>query len=181
MIEVHLHGSLKSLHEGPIRIEAKTAAEAVEAISRQLKGFRPSFARGYRRIKVVDHETIESLYQPLTTNELHIVPQLNGGKKGGFIQVLIGAAMIAAAFLIPGLGAFGAMLMKAGALLILGGIASILAPAPSSETEQRSLYLGSPGNTVRIGTRIPILYGEFKVSGHFLSFDINATQTAAKA
>lgn len=178
-----LHGDLRSLHDGPIRVFAKTAAEAIEAVSRQVKGFAPKLKRGYRRVKAVGFDTVESLFEPLKTDEIHLVPQFNGGKRGGFIQILLGAVLLAASFLIPGLGAtFAGMLMKAGALLILGGISQLLSPTPSSESEeQRSHYLGAPGNTTRIGTRIPILYGTHKVSGHFLSFDVNATQVAKKA
>ena len=69
------------------------------------------------------------------------------------------------------------LLMKVGALALLGGLSQLLAPTPEAEEEQnRSAYLGAPGNTVKIGTRIPILYGRHKVYGHFLSFDINAIE-----
>ncbi|BCJ91772.1 hypothetical protein IZ6_25070 [Terrihabitans soli] len=119
---------------------------------------------------------MEDLYKSLQADDLHILPQLTGGKSGGFVQILIGAALVAASF-IPGINAVAAgMIMKVGALLILGGLAQMLAPAPlDDQSEQdRSRYLGSPRNTVQIGTRIPILYGRFRVYGHFLSFDINS-------
>ena len=170
---VYLHGSLAALHPGPIQIHATTVAEAVEGISRQIEGLHR------RRIAVVDAETIEDLFRflPEDQTEIHIVPQLNGGKSGGFTQILIGAALVAASF-IPGLNATVAtMILQAGALAILGGLSQLLAPQPKADDEQeKNRYLGAPKNTVEIGTRIPILYGEFRCYGHWLGFDINAME-----
>lgn len=181
--KVYLHGDLARLHDGPIVVAAETAAEAVEAVTRQIPGFKPAFNRPPKKVKVVGCEKVEDLFVPLDQDELHLVPQLNGGKKGGWVQILIGIALVAISF-IPGLQAFATLasiLLKAGALLILGGLVQLLSPKPSSDDErQRSDYLGAPGNTVRIGTRIPILYGRYRVYGHYLSFDIHATRVAAE-
>jgi len=168
--QVHLHGYFTAFHDGPIAVVAETVSDAVEAVTRQLKGFQPT-VRGRHRVKVVGHETTEALYQPLgETVDIHLVPQFAGGKSGGFIQIIIGAVLVAGSFLLP--GPWAPYLMATGAMLMLGGLVQLLSPAPGEEKKSR--YLGTPKNTVEIGTRIPILYGEDKVYGHYLSFDVDA-------
>lgn len=174
MITLILHGYLSSLHEGPIRIAANTVAEAIEGATRQIKGFAPHPVRGRHRVKAVGYETLESLYQPIDTDtEVHLVPQLNGGKEGGLGQILLGAVLIGIGFFLGG-ATWGPMLMKVGAMVLLGGIAQLLAPQPDASDANKNGYLGAPKNTVKIGTRIPILCGTYRVYGHILSFNINA-------
>ncbi|MES0134518.1 hypothetical protein NKJ88_06080 [Mesorhizobium sp. M0016] len=179
MRQVYLHGYLSAFHDGPISVEGSTVAEVVESITRQLPGFAPRPVLGRHRIKVVGCETVQSLHTPLGDQEIiHIVPQLNGGKSGGLGQILIGAALIGLGLFTFGATTFwGSMLLKVGALAVLGGISQLLAPTPENDTSKdQSRYLGSPKNTVAIGTRIPVLYGEDRVFGQFLSFDINARE-----
>lgn len=172
-VKVQLHGSLKAIHPDPIYVNVETAAEAVEAVTRQLEGFKPD-VNGRKRIRIVGFHTIEDLYSELKTDVLDIVPQLNGGKQGGFVQILLGAALVAASFFVPGI--WSSFLLSMGASMALGGIASLLAPAPEADKSKQveTRYLGSPGNTVKIGTRIPIIYGMDRAYGHYLSFDISA-------
>ncbi|WP_353645775.1 hypothetical protein [Mesorhizobium sp. WSM2239] len=172
-VKVYLHGYFANFHEGPIEVVADTVAKAVALVTRQLPGFKPNAVRGRHRVTVVGCEQIEDLYRPAKDGEVHLVPQFAGGKKGGFIQILLGAALVAVGFFIG-----MPWLMQVGALMFLGGIAQFLMPTPDSEDKQlKSRYLGAPGNTVEIGTRIPILYGEDLVYGHYLSFDTDAIQT----
>jgi predicted phage tail protein len=180
---VHLHGRFSSFHDGPITVTGSTVAEIVEGITRQLPGFRPHPIKGRVRIKVVGFENVEDLFKPLTEDqtEIHIVPQMCGGKKGGFIQILIGAALIAAGLFTGGATWLGGLMIKFGAMALLGGLAQLLAPQPEDDKDElRNRYLGAPRNTVAIGTRIAIPYGRRKFFGHYLSFDINAT-TSTKA
>lgn len=176
---IHLHGSLKSIHPEVIEVHAPSVAEALKAITRQIRGFAGNAITGPLRIKVVGHETIESLIAPSDTQDLHLFPQLNGGKNGGFFQILLGVVLIAASF-IPGLNAFAPILLKVGIMMVLGGILQLFnTPKRDNKdsTEKKSHYLGSPKNTVDVGTRIPILCGEDKVGGHYLSFQIDAVDT----
>lgn len=177
---IHLHGALKSIHPEPIEIHASTVAEALKAISRQIPGLAGNAVTGPLRIKVVGHETIESLIAPSDAQDLHIFPQLNGGKSGGFFQIVLGALLIAASF-IPGVGqVFAPILLKLGIMMVLGGILQLFNTPKrdnKDKDEKKSHYLGPPKNTVEIGTRIPILCGEDKIGGHYLSFNIDAVDT----
>ncbi len=162
-----------------------TVAEIVESITRQLKGFAPDPKLGRKKIKVVGFDSEESLHQPLgDTKTIHIVPQLNGLKSGNaFFQIVIGLALIGVGFALGATGLLGSMAIKVGALMILGGLSQLLSPQPETDKDDgvKSRYLGSPRNTVQIGTRIPILYGEKRVGGHYISFDINALEFKGSA
>lgn len=177
---VYLHGQLKKIASGPIEVEADTVAEAIKAITLQLPGFRPNAVTGRKRIQVRGCPSVESLFAPNDMEEIHIFPQFNGGKSGGFLQILIGVALIAAAVFFPGaLGALAPLLFKVGAMMIIGGLLSLIS-APKRDkslaesTQNKTYYLGAPKNTVDIGTRIPILYGKRKVGGQYLAFNISA-------
>lgn len=178
--KIYLHGYLAEFHDGPITMVGDTVAELIEGVTRQVKGFQPDPVRGRHRIKVAGFDTEESLHTHLgpEIEEIHITPQMSGGKKGGLLQILLGAVLIGVGMLIGAGTMIGSMMMKVGALALLGGLSALLAPQPEADKSEqnRSAYLGAPKNTVKIGTRIPILYGEHLVFGHFLSFDINAIE-----
>lgn len=160
-------------------ISGETVAEVIEGLSRQVPTLQPTAKLGRVRVVVAGFDTEDDLYAPLgDLEDLHIVPQMMGDKDGGLSQILIGAVLIGVSF-IPGVGpALSSMLLQAGVLQILGGIAAMLAPQPENdqENQDKSRYLGAPRNTTKIGTRIPILYGTFRHGGHYLSFDINALE-----
>lgn len=184
-IEIHLHGRFRTYHDGPLVVHGDTVAEAIEGMSRMVPGFAPHPVHGRQRVKVVGHETPEDLFRMLEADVvIHVVPQLNGGKQGSAVQFVLGAVLIAAAFATgfgfaaAGVPWYATALFNAGAMMVLGGVAQLLAPQPEmdADDQRRSRYLGAPKNTVEIGTRIPVLYGRFKVHGHYLSFDINAVK-----
>ncbi|WP_454287268.1 hypothetical protein [Rhizobium arsenicireducens] len=176
--KIVLHGYFAAFHDGPIEVSGDTVADIIEGLTRQVAGFAPDPIKGRHRVKVVGYEREEDLHTYLgpDVTEIHLIPQLNGGKQGGLMQVLLGVVLIGVGFMLG--GPLGSMLMKAGALAILGGLTQMLAPKPETDkdTGPTSIYLGAPKNTVKIGTRIPILYGRYRVYGHYLSFDINALE-----
>lgn len=172
---VHLHGYLKEFSDGPVEVMADTAAEAVEKVTRLLPGFKPNAVYGRHRVRVVGYETEKDIYDPLKGDQIHLIPQFGGGKRGGFVQLLLGVALVGVGLLVGAGTALGGILLKVGALMFLGGLAQLLSPQPEdNDDEKKNRYLGAPKNTVRLGTRIPILYGRHQVYGHYLSFNINA-------
>lgn len=174
-----LHGPLKKLHDGPIEVVADTIAEAIKIVTSQIAGFAPNAVTGYKRLQVAGVDKLEDFFREDDREEIHLMPAFNGGKQGGFLQILIGAVLIAASF-IPGLQFMAPLLMKVGVMLLLGGILQLLSAPPRDRGQEsiKSHYLGSPKNTVAIGTRIPILYGKRKIGGHYLSFNISAVDVA---
>lgn len=165
-------------------MEGSTVAELVEGLSKQLPDLQPDI-HGRKVLQAVGFDTEESLFTELEpAQNIYLFPVLEGEKRG-LTQILIGGALMAV-----GLGPVGAALGKIGSvaiggylaqmgfMMVLGGLAQMLAPVPENgDTDSKSSrYLGNPRNTVQIGTRIPVLYGEFRHGGHYLSFDMNASK-----
>jgi predicted phage tail protein len=178
MKTIFLHGSLKELNPEPIKVHAETAAEAVSFL-RQIEGFD---VENPTLIRVKGIECRDAIYDAmLCPDELHIYPALAGaGGNGGLLQVIIGAVIFVLGVIanfIPGLGqAVGIPMMMSGAMMMLGGILMLLAPTPkaSNTDNSQSLYIPANQNTVKIGTRIPLIYGRIRHFGHYLSFNVDA-------
>lgn len=191
--KVILHGSLRDVcpYE-TLEFVGATAVEVLKALFTQVKEFAPKPGKLPFQVRVVGYD-LNDLFAPLKTGELHVVPDFCGGKRGGFIKIALGVALIAGAFLLPAGGLFaGTMfaitpstLFWAGASMLFGGLLEMMSPAPSldfggdyqlSGDPPPSKYLGAPKNTVAIGTRIPIGVGRHILYGHYLSFDIQAVE-----
>ena len=179
MITIRLHGPLRGPVTEPIRVDAKTIVEAVEAIVRQLPHLKPDINFGIKRARVVGHETRESLFKYQEEDlTIDIVPAvLFSGSAGG--QIVAGLALITVGILMGGV-LWPTIIISMGVSMVMGGIMQLLAPQMklSKEEEMKSRYLGSPPNTVGIGTRIPVLYGTDLIQGHIISSDVDAKKVA---
>ncbi|MEL8750269.1 Mov34/MPN/PAD-1 family protein [Escherichia coli] len=107
---------------------------------------------------------------------------LAGAKSGGVFQVVLGAALIAVAWWNP-VGWLGAAAVSgmyaAGASMILGGVAQMLAPkartptAASTDNGKQNTYFSSLDNMVAQGNVLPVLYGEMRVGSRVVSQEIS--------
>ena len=198
------HGPLKKLLPEPFEVDANSPLEAMRGLIAQ----HPHLQRVMNfedrpLVQIVGFEARQSLTAVTDVQEFHVVPAMMGaGGNGGFAKIVIGAIIVAAAVVSFGGGALaayglsagfaatnaslaGSLMISLGSALIFGGLLSFLSPAPPRDTGQSaaadpeaSKYLGAGQNTVRIGTRIAMGYGEDRVYGHFLSFDIKAVDVA---
>lgn len=107
-----------------------------------------------------------------------------GGDGGGFFQIILGVALIAAALIIPfGVAGGGLALGLLGGSLVLGGIAQLLTPTPVLSTQgktgeeaaqalESNLFTRNSGNDAQ-GEVVPVLYGERLVTApRIVSFDL---------
>lgn len=193
-VKVILYGELKQLYPDEIEITGSCPSEILNGLVRLSPVFHRKPGHAGYPVKVVGHESREALHMPFTgdVSELHVVPDMSGGKSGGFFQIVIGVLLIAAAFIQPELaigaltiGGFHGILFSIGLSLALGGLLQLISPAPKADTfgndvadPEASKYLGASQNTVKIGTRIPLLYGEMQAFGQYLSFDVDALDVA---
>lgn len=189
--KIHFHGYLREIFPEPLELAVETVEELFKALSAQTKALHPKPGQERHVLRVVGFDNAEDLFKPTDKEELHIVPAFAGGKSG-FIKVALGVALVAAAIAMPaniaGLAVvegvtIGSIAWGLGASLLLGGLLELLSPAPKmdlggEQDPEASKYLGAPKNTVEIGTRIPILYGEHMVHGHFLSFNVDAKEVS---
>jgi predicted phage tail protein len=191
-MKIVLHGALRKLHTAETEIEGKTPLEALRTLFTQLKQFRGIPGKLGWQVKVVGFDSIEALMQPAKQRELHVVPTFCAGKENnGFLQVVVGAVLIVASFFFPpaaGIGGvtYASLAFSLGVSIAAGGLIQLISPAPRLDLNPgtqagdpaASKYLGAPKNTVAIGTHIPVLYGEFQVFGHYLSFNIDAKRVS---
>lgn len=172
---IHLYGALAELHPGPIKVEAESVHEAISALQ-LYPAFNPKTGKKFP-VKIDGFDSVDSIYEKTDVEEFHVRPVVTGGggNKGGWIQVVIGVIMIVVGFIM-----WNPTLILQGAVMVLGGVLQLLAPQPKLDgmgkvgEEDRTRYLGARGNTVAIGTRIPMIYGRRKFFGHYLSFDVDA-------
>ena len=177
-VRVHLHGPFAEFHPGPIEVVCDTAWGAIELVVNQLKGFIPDI-HGRKRCQAVGFTTLERLKAAIDVDDIHIMPAMTFGKTGGIVQTIIGAVLFvvgAVLMFVPGMQGFGMNLMMMGASMMIGGIIQMLSPQPQVGTDNqiRSKYLPGGGNTVAIGTPIPLLYGMFRCSGQILSLNVDS-------
>ena len=150
-----------------------------------LDGVRFAFFRGKNNIGLQEFDMSSSAF------EFEMEPILEGSKRGGTLQIIIGAVAIVAAFFTAGstLALYGAALgtttatglavtalTSIGISMLLGGVVQMLTPQPkfnvgaSSSTDNKPNYaFGAPVNTVAMGYPIPVLYGQREIGGAIIS------------
>ncbi len=157
----------------------------------------------YYQVKIGNYDIDESeLAYPIGQEDIHFIPVISGAGRG-FGKILLGAALIGAAFFMP-VAAGGQSLMagiKAGSLakvgmltkgmvyvgasLVLQGVSDLLFPLPepqkfsSEEDPQLSFNFSGVQNTSRAGTPVPIVYGEIITGSVVISAAIDTNQVEA--
>lgn len=105
--------------------------------------------------------------------EIRIVPVVEGSKRGGILQIVLGVVLIAASY-------FGAPTAPAGIALLAGGVIQMLSPQAaglkqSAAPENMPSYaFGSAKNTTASGNPVPICIGERRWGGAIISASIYA-------
>lgn len=181
--KIILHGHLAEKYPHEIVVEAATVAEALRSLE-TIEELRPASGMPWPvTVREVDNEI--SLFSETSMEEIHVYPRTGGAKKGGLMQIVLGIVLVALAVWNPtflGMSqAFATQLGLAGGMMILGGILQMMMPTPQGyEESETSKYLNASGNTVKIGTRIPLAYGNNRLAGHYLSFDVDAKDWAGE-
>ncbi len=121
----------------------KTGAEAIRALATQLPSFRQKLNEGWYQVRIAGRDAGENelsarLNEPLANGAvIHIVPRLAGAKSGGVFQAVLGAAVMAVAIWMPGVGIMASnLLFSLGASMTLGGVAQMLAPKPPAHRQR---------------------------------------------
>ncbi|EBZ9517233.1 tail assembly protein [Salmonella enterica subsp. enterica serovar Eastbourne] len=177
-----LYGDLQRFGKR-FRLSIKTAAEGIHALAVQLPGFRQKLRDGWYQVRIagkdVDEDSLSArLHEPLRPGAvIHIVPRMEGAKRGVF-QIIAGVALIAVAWWNPAgwLGAAAVSgLYGAGASMVLGGLAQMLAPVPKTpsthqaDNGRQNSYFSSLDNMTAQGNPLPVLYGEMQIGSRVIS------------
>lgn len=195
MKTIHLHGALATQFGESFALNVRDPAEAVRALSTQLTGFREAIEASNWHVVRGPLESGETLDEDGLTvalgheNEIHLLPAI-AGAGDGIGQVIVGAALIGASFLIPGAGAFGAGLITQGLVggvgvsMVLGGVSQMLSPTPSAgdygdrerPDERPSFLFDGPVNTSTQGLPVPVVYGRVKTGSIVVSAGMNSEE-----
>ncbi|EEF9465893.1 tail assembly protein [Salmonella enterica] len=189
MARVCLYGDLQRFGRRT-DLSIKTAAEGIRALAVQIPGFRQRLSEGWYQVRIAGEDVSANnltarLHEPLPPGAvIHIVPRMEGAKRGGIFQVVLGVVAIGAAFLTGGasMAAWGALstgLFTAGASMMLGGVAQMLTPQPkapsmhNADNGKQNTYFSSLDNMVAQGNPLPVAYGEVMTGSRRISQELS--------
>lgn len=188
---IRLYGALGARFGRVHKMAVHTSAEAVKALcvnfdgleeylrNAQQNGMTFAVFRGKRNIGIEDYKELSG------TSDIRIAPIMEGSKKAGIFQTILGAVMIVAGIAISyfsagTLSAFGASLAAGGVGMMAGGIYQMLSPQPKGlqgrdDPDNKPSYaFGGSVNTLAMGNPVAVLYGEREIGGAIISAGIVA-------
>jgi len=117
------------------------------------------------------------LLLPFDKGDIIITPTPMGAK--GAVKVIVGVVLVVVGILVTPMNPkLGMALISMGANLVMTGIQEMMAPDPSTdaETEEEEGYIfqGAEASIIE-GYPVPILYGELRVPGQPITFDVQNT------
>jgi predicted phage tail protein len=200
MRTIILQGELGKRFGRMHRLDVRSPAEAIRALCanfRDFAGFLSSSHErnvGYRILSNQDAVNLDQLHDP-AGQTIKIVPVIAGAGGGNpLASILIGGAIIAAAFFTGGValvagqglvfsGLIGQVAFGIGVSLALGGISQLLAPTPPSpgvaDATEPSFVFDGAVNTTSQGHPVPIGYGRLIVGSAVISAGLSADDIEA--
>ncbi|MCT8763985.1 tail assembly protein [Glaesserella parasuis] len=144
----------------------------------QIQGLSQHLRKGYYKVRIGKRYLSEEQIKTNPTMTLaddctvHFTPVVGAGKSVGFVQVIVGVALIVVAWWNPlGWTAGTAMMVGAmGASMAMGGVMQMLARPPDMNTKlsdsekQQSTSFSNIRNLTPQGRPIPLLYGKMMTS-----------------
>ena len=202
--KIKLYGELaKFVGHKEFEVKADTLAHAISFLINNFEGIEKYMSPKHYQVKVGNYTIDESeISHPIGQEDIHFIPVITGAGRG-FGKILLGAALIAGAFLFtplaptqffnpivsPGSFAAASGITKAvvglGGALILQGVSEMLFPLPkppsfeSEEDPRLSFSFGGTQQTGRAGTPVPLVYGEIFTGSVVISGGIDTEQVQA--
>lgn len=180
MVRVKFYGDLKRFEPNePIALEVSSFKELMSGLLSQIQGLSQHLRKGYYKVRIGKRYLSEEQIKTNPTMTLaddctvHFTPVVVGaGKSVGFVQAIVGVALIAVAWWNPlGWTAGTAMMVGAmGASMAMGGVMQMLARPPDMNTKlsdsekQQSTSFSNIRNLTPQGRPIPLLYGKMMTS-----------------
>ena len=195
--KIKLYGSLaKFIGKRVFEADVASAAEAVRFLVANFPAVEKHMADQHYRVSIGTYDlTLDELHDPAGRQEIKIVPVV-AGAGGSTGSILAGLAIIALSFGIgaiasagvtlgglAGIGSVGTAFVGVGASLVLGGIAQLLAPIPTTPTgvngqdDPRTNYnFSGIQQTSRAGVSVPLIYGKTLAGSIVISAGIDTEQ-----
>lgn len=209
--EIKLYGQLaKFVGHRKLEAAVSNAAEAIRFLLANFPGLDQHMAERHYKVLTGNYAlTMAELHDPAGMQAIKIVPVV-GGAGGGdpASNILIGVGLIAASFFFPGAGLFGATsffgatattgalatigtaVSYIGASLVLGGVAQMLSPVPTTAAinsiggtggtadPRESYSFSGVQNVSRQGVPVPIIFGEVICGSVTVSAGIDVAQVS---
>lgn len=185
MVTVKFYGQLKKFGTD-FKLDVKDTAEAIRALCSQLTGLRETLRDGIYKVRIgkqyLDASALEKgLFYCLKKGQtIHFTPVIQGAKRAGVFNVVLGAALIGASFFIPAAGLLGGLITKGmvigvGASMLLGGVAQMLTRMPKAlnmgneKEKESSTAFSNLNNLVAQGKPVPLAYGLIRTGSLVIS------------
>lgn len=185
MKTIRLHGILAKKFGKSYRLAVDSTKEAMRALCAQVAGFEAFMLNAHKhglRFAVYHdkHNVGESELEMMhTAKVIRVVPIVEGSKRAGLLQTVLGAVMVVAGIVVSGMtfGAaapVGAALIGAGIGLMAGGIAQMMMPKVDTTDQNQDGNKANKGfggavTTVAQGNPVPVLYGRREIGGFIVS------------
>ena len=194
--KIKLYGKLaKFIGHRVLEADVATAAEAVRFLLANWPELEAHMSDQYYRVSVGTYDlTAEELYDPAGAAPISFVPVVAGA--GAVGRIIVGVLLVAVAIAFPligvgaaaiaagtTVGAVSASIALTGLSLIIGGVAQLLTPTPTTSQDEgdprKSFSFSGIQNTNRAGVPVPVVYGETLVGSVVISAGIDIVQVSA--
>ena len=202
--KIKLYGELAEfVGHKEFEVQVDSLQKAVCFLVNNFAGIEKYMNPRYYQVKVGDYAVDETeILHPIGQEDIHFVPVITGAGRG-FGKILLGAALIGIAFLMPvasgglslGAGIKAGSLAKVGfmtkmvagvgASLVLSGVSDMLFPLPDvpafedTQDPRLSFSFGGTQQTGRAGTPVPLVFGEIFTGSVVISGSIDTEQVQA--
>lgn len=192
---IKLGGKLGLLFGREHKLAVATPSEAVKALCVILDGFEAYLlnAKQYGLVFAVfrgkKNIGLNDFGDGLGREDIRIMPIIEGSKKAGLFQTILGAVMVVVGVVISvwsagTMSAFGGQLALAGGAMMAGGLYQMLSPQPKGLAQREdpdnmpSYAFGGPVTTTAMGNPIGVLWGRREIGGAVISAGIIAEDIA---
>ena len=189
MIQIELCGILGKIFGKVHHRLISTTHEATRALAATIPGFEKFMISSQRRgltyavFKGKKNIGIDDLGFPVTGEVIRVVPVIMGSKRGGILQTVLGAVLVAVGAVMTYMSGgtaspLAAGLMTSGIGMMAGGVIQMLSPQPAGLASKQdadnkpSYAFGSVTNTAAQGYPVPLLYGKRRIGGAIISAGI---------
>lgn len=191
--KVILYGPMRKRFGREFELAVSSTKEAIHALCIQVDGFKKylfdSKSNGLEFAVFIGKRNIneDGLSDPVGNDEIRIAPVIQGSKRAGILQTIVGGALIALSF-VPILAPVSSILLNMGVSMALGGVVQMLSAQPrglgakDSANNQPSYSMDGAVNTQAQGNPVPLCYGgPLIIGGAIISGGIWAEDIASNA
>lgn len=176
--KVILYGPMRKRFGREFELAVSSPKEAIHALCVQVEGFKKylfdSKANGLAFAIFIGKRNVgeDGLADPAGSDEIRIAPIIQGSKRQGVFQTIVGAALIVVASIYSGglaaafsAGGFAGAAASLGLSMVIGGVVQMLSPQPKGLGAKDdpgnlpSYSMDGAVNTQAQGNPVPLCYG----------------------